>query len=221
MKVIIVGCGKFGSGVAISLSKKGHKVTVIDTDQEAFKFLGKDFIGETIVGTGFDRNILEKAQIRMADAIVACSKSDEANALIGRISRNIYKVPRVISRLYDPRRAEIYRSLGIQTISTTTWGVQQAIEMLSYNQLDRISTFGEVEIIRVDIPTLLSGRTVKELTVIGEFHVIAISRDNKTFIPTMGTVLQKHDILYIAVLVASSNKLKAQLGMEMKWGENR
>ncbi|MDP4152291.1 MAG: NAD-binding protein [Bacillota bacterium] len=215
MKVIIVGCGKLGSGLALNLLKKGHNVTVIDNDPEAFQLLGKDFKGETIVGVGFDRGILEKAQIKMADAIVACSKSDEANALIGRISRNIYKVPRVISRLYDPRKAEVYRSLGIQTISTTTWGVLRTTEMLSYNQLDSVLTIGDsnVELVRIDTPTLLVGRTVNELTVVGEIHVVAISRDNKTFLPTMGTALQKHDVIYIAALSSSTKRLKSLLGL--------
>lgn len=219
MKVIIVGCGKLGSGLARNLTGKGHRVTVIDNNPEAFELLGKDFTGEKIVGIGFDREILEKAQIRMADAIVACSKSDDANALIGRISRNVYRVPRVISRLYDPRSAEIYRSLGIQTISTTTWGVRQATEMLSYNQLDSILSMGDVEIIRADTPVLLAGRTVNELAVVGEIQVVSICRDNKTFIPTMGTVLKKNDVLFISVLSASMGKLKKLLGMEQKWRE--
>lgn len=219
MKAIIVGCGKLGSGLALNLVKKGYKVTVIDTNPEAFKLLGKDFNGETVVGIGFDKGILEKAKIRMADAIVACTKSDDTNALIGRISRNIYKVPRVISRLYDPRRAEIYRSLGIQTISTTTWGVQKAAEMLSYNQLDCVSSIGDIEIVRVETPALLVGRTVNELTAIGEIQVVAIARENKTFMPTSGTVLQKHDVLFIAALASSIGRLKKLLGLEQKWGE--
>jgi trk system potassium uptake protein len=216
MKAIIVGCGKFGSGLAQNLVKKGHKVTVIDSDLEAFELLGKDFKGQTIVGIGFDRDILEKAQIRLSDAIIACSKSDDANALIGRISRNIYKVPKVISRLYDPRRAEIYRSLGIQTISTTTWGVHQAEEMLSYNQLDSMISLGDFEIIRVETPALLVGRTVNELTVIGEIQVVAIIRGNKTFIPTRGTAFQKHDVICIATLTTSVSRLKTLLGLEHK-----
>jgi trk system potassium uptake protein TrkA len=221
MKIIIVGCGKLGSGLAQNLIKKGHKVTVIDSNPEAFELLGKDFKCETIVGIGFDREILEKAQIRMADAIIACSKSDETNALIGRISRNIYKVPKVISRLYDPRRAEIYRSLGIQTISTTTWGVHQATEMLSYNQLDCISTIGDVEMIRVEVPALLVGRIVDELTVMGEIQVVAITRGNKTFIPTLGTALQRNDVIFIAALKTSEARLKSLLGLEQRGGESR
>lgn len=219
MKVIIVGCGKLGSGIALNLVNKGHKVTVIDSNPEAFDLLGKNFSGETIVGIGFDKGILEKAEIRSSDAIVACSKSDETNALIGRISKNVYRVPRVISRLYDPRRAEIYRSLGIQTISTTTWGVHQATEMLSYNQLDSISTIGELEVIRVETPALLVGRTVNELTVIGEIQVVAIGRGNKTFMPTRGTAFKRHDVIYIAALTASISRLKTLLGLERKGGE--
>jgi trk system potassium uptake protein len=217
MKVIIVGCGKLGSGLALNLIKKGHNVTVIDSNPEAFELLGKDFQGETIVGIGFDKDLLEKAHIRLADAIIACSKSDDSNALIGRISRNIYKVPRVISRLYDPRRAEIYRSLGIQTISTTTWGIEQATEMLSYNQVDSILTIGDIEMIRVETPALLVGRTINELTVIGEIHVVAISRGNKTFMPTSGTVLKKHDVIVISVLTTSIGRLKTLLGLDQKW----
>ncbi len=215
MKVIIVGCGKLGSGLARNLLKKGHHVTVIDSKPEAFELLGKDYKGETIVGIGFDRDILEQAKIRSADAIIACSKSDEANALIGRVARNVYKVPRVISRLYDPRKAEIYRSLGIQTISTTTWGIQRATEMLSYGQLDSILTLGasNVELIRIETPALLIGRTVRELTVLGEIQVAAIFRENKTFLPTMGTVLQKHDVIYLTVVSSSAKKLKSMLGL--------
>lgn len=215
MKVIIVGCGKLGSGLALNLIKKGHKVTIIDTNEEAFELLGKNFTGEKIVGVGFDREILEKAQIQKADAIVACSKNDDANALIGRISRNVYKVPRVISRLYDPRSAQIYNTLGIQTISTTTWGVNRVTEMLSYNQIDSILTIGNnnVEIVRIETPALLIGKTINEITAIGEIHVVAISRDNKTFIPTLGTALQKHDVIYLSVLTSSVKRLKSLLGL--------
>jgi len=215
MKIIIVGCGKLGSGLAQNLIRKGHTVTIIDSNPESFELLGKDFKGKTIVGIGFDKEVLEKAQIRVSDAIVACSKSDEANALIGRISRNIYKVPHVISRLYDPRKAEIYHTLGIQTISTTTWGIHRVTEMLSYNQLDSVLTIGDsnVELVRIETPDLLIGKTVNELTVIGEIQVVAISRKNKTFLPTIGTALQKYDVIYLSVLSTSAKRLKYLLGM--------
>lgn len=217
MRIIIVGCGKLGSGLAKALiKKKGNQVVIIDNQPDAFQLLDKDFEGEKIVGIGYDRDVLEQANISRADAVIACSKSDETNALIGKIARDIYNVPRVISRLYDPRRAEIYRSLGIQTISTTTWGVQRAIEMLSYDKLDSVLTLGDsqVEIIRAEVPHLLVGRTTDELTVYGEMNVVAINRNNKVFLPSKGTPLQKNDILFIALLSTSAKRLKALLGLD-------
>jgi len=215
MNIIIVGCGKLGSGLAGNLTHKGHRVTIIDTDPETFEMLGKDFTGDTVVGIGFDREILENARIQLADAIVACTKSDETNALIGRISKNIYKVPRVISRLYDPRKAEIYRTLGIQTICTTTWGIERVAQLLSYNQLDSILSIGDnnVLLVRIDTPVLLAGKTVNELTVSGEIHVVAISRNNKTFLPMAGTKLQNGDVIYIAVQTASVKRLESLIGL--------
>lgn len=215
MKVIIVGCGKLGSDLAQELIKGGHAVTVIDVDPAAFKALGDNFVGGTIVGTGFDKDVLEKANIKMADAIVACSKSDEANALIGRMAKNIYRVPRVIARLYNPRKAEIYRTLGLQTISTTTWGVQRTMEMLKYQQLDTVYTIGDgpVGIVRVEVPALLVGKTVNDVTIVGETQVVSISRANASFIPTLGTIIQADDVLYIALHGQSREKFKALLGL--------
>jgi trk system potassium uptake protein len=215
MKVIIIGCGRMGSGLAIKLSRNGNDVTVIDADSKAFEHLGEKFKGKTIVGIGFDKDVLEEAKASIADAVISCTSSDETNALIGRITRNIYKVPRVISRLYDPRKAEIYRTLGIQTISTTTWGIQRATELISYDRLDSVLTIGnsEVDIVRIEVPALLAGRTVSELTVYGEIHVVAITRNNKSFLPISGTVFQPNDVIFISSLSSSVNKLKKLLGL--------
>jgi trk system potassium uptake protein len=215
MKVIVVGCGKMGSGLAQELVRKGHTVTVVGSSMEEFAMLGKGFQGGTIVGVAFDKQILEQAGIERADAIVACTKSDETNALIGRISRNTYRVPRVISRLYDPRKAEIYRTLGIQTISATEWGVKHAIELLSYDQLDIVAGLGNggVDIVRVEATELLAGKKIVDITAAGEFMVCALSRQNQTFLPTLGTVLQKGDVLYFNVLVTSVKQFKHVLGL--------
>jgi trk system potassium uptake protein TrkA len=216
MKVIIIGCGKFGSGLAVKLDKKGDDVTIIDSDPEAFELLDKKFGGTKIAGVGFDRDVLEQAGITRSDAIVACSKKDETNALIGKLARDAYSVPRIICRLYDPRRAAIYRSFGIETISTTSWGVQRAMDMLSYNSLDCVLMLGDsqAEIVRAEAPEMLEGRTVNELCVYGEMNVIAISRGNQIFIPNSGTPIEKNDVLYISVLCTSTDHLKTLLGMD-------
>ena len=216
MKVIIVGCSRLGSGLAGNLNKLGHDVTVIDSNPEAFTHLGKNFKGKTVVGIGFDKDLIEKAGIHKIDAVIACTNSDEANALIGRISRNIYKVPLVISRLYDPRKAELYHTLGIQTINTTAWGIRRVTEMLSFNQLDRVQSLGngQVELLRVEIPALLEGRTAGDFSIIGEVQVVALSRDNETFIPTMATSLKKRDVIYLSIMNTSAGRLKSLLGLQ-------
>lgn len=215
MKVIIVGCGRMGRGLALELDRKNHEVTVIDTDPNAIKMLGDDFKGKKMIGIGFDKTVLETARITHVDAIVASTASDETNALIARIARNIYKVPRVIARLYDIRKAVIYNALGIQTISTTHWGVQRAKELLSYSQLDTIMDLGNnsVEIIRVEVPPLMEGRRLWDLIRVGEVDVVAVGRGSKAFLPVEGTLLEKDDVLYIAVLSSALGKLKTALGL--------
>ncbi|MDD7795502.1 TrkA family potassium uptake protein [Clostridium sp. 'White wine YQ'] len=215
MKVIVVGLGRMGTGLSLNLVKKGHQVTVIDSNPEAFNGLGKDFKGTKIVGFGFDRDVLSKAQIDKVDAVVSCTTSDEINAVIARIARNIYRVPRVVARLYDSRSADIYHRLGIQAVSTTTWGIERATEMLTYNQLDSVYEMGNghVNLVRIEIPSLLVGHTVNELIVIGEIQIVSISRNNKTFIPTRGTVFEAEDVIYISVIASAINKLKSMLGI--------
>jgi len=213
MKVIIVGIGRMGSGLSLNLVKKGHQVTAIDTNPEAFEKLGNDFTGLKIVGYGFDRDILNKARIDQVDAVVACTESDEINAVVARVARNIYRVPRVIARLYDSRKADIYHRLGIQTMSTTSWGIERATEILTYSQLDSVYEMGNghVNLVRIEVPPLLVGHAVNDITVIGEINVVSISRNNKTFIPTFGTILEAEDILYLSVIFSSTDKLKSML----------
>lgn len=215
MKVIIVGCGRMGRGLARALSQKGEQVTIIDTEPEALAHLDSTFKGEKIVGVGFDKDLLDKAKIASADGVVACTRSDETNALVARIARNIYKVPRVIARLYDVRKADIYNSLGIQTLSTTAWGVQRVQEILSYSQLDSVVSIGgnTVEILRCEVPSLLVGRPVRNLIHPGAFEVIGIVRSNTAFLPGHGTIMEQGDILYISAATQSLDRLKNALGM--------
>lgn len=215
MKVIIVGCGRMGTGLSLKLAKKGHEVTVIDSNPEAFEKLGKEFKGTTVVGIGFDRDTLIQVEIDKSDAVVCCTESDEINAVISRIAKNIYRVPRVIARIYDQRKAIIYHKLGIQTLSTTTWGIERATEILTYSQLDSVYQMGSgnVNLVRIEVPSLLIGRTVNECTIIGEINVVSINRNGKAFIPTLGTILESGDLLYISAIASATDKLKSMLGL--------
>ncbi|HNX13289.1 MAG TPA: TrkA family potassium uptake protein [Oscillospiraceae bacterium] len=215
MKAIIVGCGRMGAGLAQTLVKNGHTVTVIDLDPMAFERLPASFSGNKVVGIGFDRDVLAKAGIERADGLAAVTESDEANAVIARMASLIFRVPKVVARLYDRRKAEIYKRLGIQTIDPSTWGINRIYDLLCYSQLNAVTSFGsgDVDIVEVEVPILMAGHTVRDLTASGEFVVISITRNNKTFLPTLGTVFEKRDLLNIAVSAASSERLKTLLGL--------
>lgn len=215
MRMIIVGCGRNGSGLALALGKMGHTVTVIDSDPLAFKALGTSFRGETLEGVGFDREVLLKAKIDRTDAVAAFTSSDESNAVISRIAREIFHVPKVVARLYDREKAEIYRRLGVQTLSATTWGIKRAVDLLCYSPLNTVFSIanGDVDMVEIEAPPLMAGHKVSDLTVPGEIQMVAIGRGNKTLLPTLGTVVQKGDMLYIAVVVASSGRLKRMFGL--------
>ncbi len=219
MKVIVMGCGRVGSQVSLLLASHGHEVIVIDhRDVDAVTRLGPGFKGRIINGLGFDQNILLEAGIKNADAFIAASASDNANIIGARIARNVFHVPRVIARMYDPRRAEIYHRLGLMTISSTDLGVRQIYEMVTHTDLDVLHKFGrgEVSMIAVDVPYNLSGRTPRDLNIPGEVTVITITRNDRAFIPSSGTEFQEGDIIHMAVLSTAMTRLEQMLGLERR-----
>lgn len=214
MKIIIIGCGRVGSGLARMLSNRGHQVTIIDSDPLAFERLGKSYKGKTIVGIGFDHQSLLDAGIEKADAFAAVTASDEANAVAARIAKNVFRVPRVAARIYDPRKAEIYRRLGMQTVSPVALGISRMASLLSFNDLAVTEGLGngEVKMVDIDTPAILIGRKITELTIPGEIHVIAISRKGKTFLPLGEAAFEEGDIIHLAVLSSSQDRLKSLVG---------
>lgn len=215
MRLIIIGCGRMGAGLALTLHQRGHAVTIVDRDPAAFERLGPAFKGQTVAGVGFDRAVLLQAGIAQADGLAAVTASDEVNVVAARLARLMFRVPRVVARLYDPRKAEIYRRLGIQTISTTAWGIHRIAELLGYSELDAIASLGSgaVDIVEVAVPHLLVGRTVNDVTVPGEVQIVALSRGGTTFLPTLGTRFQDGDLIHLSVLATSIERLKTLLAL--------
>jgi trk system potassium uptake protein TrkA len=214
MRIIVIGCGRVGSGLAAVLAERDHDVVVVDNDPHAFARLGAAFPGTTLEGVGFDRDTLHRAGIERADGLAAVTGSDEANVVIARLARQAFAVPRVVARVYDPRKARIYHRLGLPTITPVTWGIHRIADLLQHSWLDVVYTLGsgEVDLVDIEVPALLVGRMVNEVTVPGEFHVTAISRGTRTFLPTLGAVFQGGDILHVTVLVASMDRLRTLLG---------
>lgn len=215
MRILVVGCGRMGAAIAYDLVRRGHGVAVIDQDSVAFERLVPWFTGDTVAGIGFDRNVLLQAGIEKADGLAAVTDSDEVNVVTARAAKQFFRVPKVVARLYDPRKAEIYQRLGVQTISQESWGVHRAIELLCYSRLETVVSLGsgEVDMVESEIPHLLVGRPVSELTAPGEVVVVAISRHGKTFIPMLTTEFRDGDLVHLALHVTSGERLKGLLGL--------
>src|ERR671923_1770439 len=152
MNVVIMGCGRVGAQLTVELAKSGHQVAIIDKRKEAFDRLPPGFHAKTVVGLGFDRDVLEEAGIKEADAFVAVSNGDNSNIVSARVALETYHVPRVIARIYDSRRAEIYERLNIPTVATTRWGVKQIQLMLFHDREEIRETLGGGDLLRLRIP---------------------------------------------------------------------
>lgn len=130
MRIVILGCGRVGAYLASSMAAEGHQVTVIDKEQKSFDRLGPKFTGDIVMGVGIDEDILRRAGIEKADAFVAVTNGDNTNVMAAQVAKEIFAVPRVICRIYDPYREEIYREMGLETICPTLWGASRIQEML-------------------------------------------------------------------------------------------
>lgn len=120
MKVVIMGCGRVGAQLAAMLDKEGHQVTALDIDAYSFRRLPPEFGGTALIGSGVDEEALKKAGIEEADAFVAVTQGDNRNVMASQIAKHVFNVPRVICRIYDPLRSDIYSLLGLEAISPTT-----------------------------------------------------------------------------------------------------
>jgi len=218
MKIIIMGCGRVGSQASQLLMSLGHEVTVIDHDANALARLGADFKGRVVRGIGFDRNILLEAGIESAEGFIAASSSDNANIVAARIARNIFRVPRVVARLYDPVRAEVYQRLGLTTVSSTAWGAERIVEVVTHSDLDALHVFSDegTLLVRIETPARLHGHKVAQMNIPGEVLVTAMTRNARTFIPVSGTEFQEGDIIYLAVIPSAMLRLEELLGIERR-----
>jgi trk system potassium uptake protein TrkA len=216
MKIIIGGFGRVGKTLAYRLVNEGHEVSVIDKDPGAFNEVDPDFKGKCLTGIVFDKDTLEKAGIKDADAFVAVTSGDNSNIVSARTAREYFQVPKVFARIYDPRRAEIYQNFGIPTIATVSWSSSRLVDLIVHPELHVEYHFGngEVVMIEVNVSSAFENKTIKEIEVTGEIRTVSIVRGNKSIIPAPTTVIQKNDRLFISAVQDSLSKLERIFWLE-------
>jgi trk system potassium uptake protein len=208
-----MGCGRVGGELTVQLAKGGHSVAIIDKRKEAFDRLPPGFEAEKIVGTGFDREVLDEARINEADAFVAVSNGDNSNIVSARVAREHYKVPKVIARIYDPRRADIYERLDIPTVSTVRWAAKQIQYLLFHGRETMRDTLagGSLLHLQVELPDHLVGEKVSAVESEGEVAVVGVDRGGTGFIPKPNSTFKEGDIVHFIVHKDATEKFDTVL----------
>ena len=201
MHVVIVGCGRVGSTLARELCESGNTVAVVDRKADAFLRLGDEFSGQTVVGIGFDPDVLVAAGIERADALVAVTNGDNSNIMIARVGRERFGVRRVVTRIYDPKRAEIYERLGIATVATVKWTAERIMRRIVADRpsVEWVDSSAELVLVeRVATDEWVTQRVTRLND--GPARVVGVRRYGKAYIASDDLLVQQGDVLYLAVL---------------------
>ena len=214
MHVVIVGCGRVGSGLARVIEDRGHSVALVDKDARSFSRLHEGFSGRTVTGVGFDRDRLTEAGIAEAGALAAVTSGDNSNILVARVARENFGVDNVVARIYDPRRAVIYERLGIPTIASVQWTTDRILHRLLPDAAESAWTDPSAAVVLVERPVAASwaGSPLEEIEVPGVAKVVALSRMGVAQIATHDLVAQDGDVVYLAVNAHKIAELDAHLG---------
>ncbi|HEY5304095.1 MAG TPA: TrkA family potassium uptake protein [Acidimicrobiales bacterium] len=212
MHIVVVGCGRVGSGLAMQLSDEGNSVVVIDKDRDAFRRL-VHFNGRTIHGSGFDRDVLAKAEAGQADALAAVTRGDNTNILCARIGRDNYGIKNIVARIYDPQRASIYMKLGIPTVATSLWTTQQVKRWIipaddSVEWTDGTATLHLVERI---VPDHLAGQEIRHFSAGANVRVVGLIRGSHGRVDIDGLFAQEDDVLEFLVTTEGLGQLHDML----------
>lgn len=214
MHVIIVGCGRVGAELAKILANEGHNVVVIDKSRDSFERLGNTFNGLTMVGNGFDLKLLKQVGIEKADAFCAVTNGDNTNLISAQVAKKIYKVPKVIARVYDPQRAHIYAALGLNIISGTTLFASMLRDKIIESRFSSyLIETKELGVFEIEVKDGLVGKTPLDINIPQEFMVVAIRRLAGVVIPENNTIFRPRDVLMAITKVASLNKVKEKFNI--------
>ena len=197
--IVIMGCGRVGSSLALQLVRRDQSVAIIDQDPRAFRRLGDDFAGRTIEGVGFDRETLIEAGVEEADAFAAVSSGDNSNIIAARVARETFNIARVVARIYDPKRAEVYERLGIPTVATVPWTASRLLKAVLGEMTAEAwrDPSGAVAMLHVTPNEAWVGRTLADFEAAVGSRVGLLTRFGAGQLAKPETVIQSGDSLHV------------------------
>ena len=212
MHVIVIGCGRVGSELAMQLSDEGHSVVVVDKNRDSLKRLTR-FHGKTLVGSGFDRDILLQADASQADALAAVTSGDNTNILCARIARDTYAIKNVVARIYDPQRATIYMKLGIPTVATSLWTTQQVKRWITPidESIEWSDGAASLHLVEMIVPDHLAGQPLAQFSFSANVKLVGIIRASKGRVDIDGLFAQEDDVLEFMVTAEGLSELRAKI----------
>ena len=215
MYIIIIGCGRIGSELARLLTEARHNVVVIDKDSASFANLGSGFNGVTMMGDGFDVDLLKEAGIEHADAFCAVTDSDNVNVMSGQVAKKIFHIAKVVTRINDAQYNHIYEELGIETVSST-----RLLASMVRNKIieSRFSTFllysDEVSVMEIEVTDKTKGKKIKDLNTTKELLIAAIvKKEGGTFVANPEDSVAEGDVLVGVVKMESVAGIKKRMGL--------
>jgi trk system potassium uptake protein TrkA len=197
--IVIMGCGRVGAALALQLAPLDHTVSVIDQDRLAFRRLGDNFPGTTVTGMGFDRDTLIEAGIEQAGAFAAVSSGDNSNIISARVARETFGVQRVVARIYDPKRAEVYERLGIPTVATVPWTSGRLLKAVLGETTAEAwrDPSGAVALVAVTPHEGWIGRSITDFEAATGTRAALFTRFGTGELPLPSTIIQAGDMLHV------------------------
>jgi len=214
MHVVVIGCGRVGSGLAVELVEAGHTVAIIDKSSRSFRRLPVDWPGKRVVGYGFDRDHLDEAGANQATALAAVTSGDNSNIICARVGRETYEIPNVVARIYDPRRAEIFQRLGIPTVPTVAWTIDHVLRRILPERCITLwsNSTGCLHLVEQPLPKDWAGHRLPPEAVHGEgIRIVAVTRTGVPALDVEDLIAQEGDVLSLVVTYEIEEKLEKLL----------
>ena len=213
MKIIIVGCGRLGSDLAVRLCEQGNEVSIIDHFPGSFNNLPGSFQGRLIEGEALREDVLHRAGIERADALVAVTNVDALNAVVAHLARTVYHVPNVVVRNYDPHCRELHEAFDLQVVSSTRWGAQRMEEMIYHSDIRAVFSAGngEIEVYEFIVPESWQGRKLADFVLNGQTTLVALTHAGKAILPKPEETVEAGDLVNVSATMEGVRELRRRL----------